>query len=262
MMGSVAIVALSIFAAAEANAQPDEASLTLRVLTFNIKHGATMRGDFDLDRIAGVIRGADPDLVALQEVDVRTRRARDKDIAAELAGRTGLYMAFGKAMPYDGGDYGVAILSRFAFESTRRAPLPNVGSHEPRVALAGEVMLPGDIPLLFISTHLEFSSPGARVAQADHLNALFGGANALAILAGDLNATPESETLARLKTQWTLACGDSPAPTFPAQEPRIKIDYILYRPADEWTVRETRVIHDDIASDHCAYLAVLERVAR
>src|SRR5690606_23370805 len=99
-----------------------EKSATLRVLTYNIKHGATLRGDFDLDRIAGVIRGAEPDLVALQEVDVRTRRARGMDIAGELASRTRLYPAFGRAMPYDGGDYGVAILSRFPFENTRREP--------------------------------------------------------------------------------------------------------------------------------------------
>jgi len=62
----------------------------IKVLSFNILHGATTEGDFDLDKIAKVIKDADPDLVALQEVDFRTNRAKKYDLATELGYRTTL----------------------------------------------------------------------------------------------------------------------------------------------------------------------------
>ncbi len=55
----------------------------LRILTYNIHHGEGTDGRFDLARIAGVINGQRPDLVALQEVDRRTTRASGVDQAAE-----------------------------------------------------------------------------------------------------------------------------------------------------------------------------------
>ena len=83
---------------------PDSAR-RLRFLTFNIYHGATMKGDFDLDYIAGVIKRADPDLVALQEVDFLTRRASGVDLATELGWRLKMVSVFAPAMKYDGGEY-------------------------------------------------------------------------------------------------------------------------------------------------------------
>src|SRR5690606_6017426 len=59
----------------------------VRVLTFNILHGATTKGDFNLDLLADVINNADPDFVALQEVDFKTKRARNLDLTTELADR-------------------------------------------------------------------------------------------------------------------------------------------------------------------------------
>lgn len=237
-------------------AEPME-NTTLRVLTFNIKHGATMNGDFDLDVIAGVIRDAEPDLVALQEVDLRTRRARGLDLATELAQRTKLLPAFGAAMPYDGGEYGVAILSRFTYTRTRRIALPFTGDNEPRVALEALFELPDGEPLRFVSTHLDSSSASDRLAQAEHLNEQFGESETPTVLAGDFNAPPDSKTMAALTSNWIAACGPDPPPTFPSDAPRIKIDYVLFRPAARWEVGETRVIPNAVASDHCAYLAVL-----
>ena len=77
------------------------------------------------------------------------------------------------------------------------------------------------------------------------------------ILAGDFNAIPGSDTMRELETHWTVACGDNPLPTFPSDAPRIKIDYVLFRPAGYWVVEETRVFQDPVASDHCACLVVL-----
>ena len=100
-----------------------DSSRVFRILTYNILHGATMNNDFDLDRIAGVIASTNPDIVALQEVDFNTKRARKMDLVTELALRTKLAPLFGRAMPYDGGEYGEGILSRYSFLSTKTHPL-------------------------------------------------------------------------------------------------------------------------------------------
>lgn len=231
--------------------------ITVRVVTFNIKHGATMRGDFDLDRIANVIRALTPDFVALQEVDVYTVRARGLDIAAELARRTGMVSVFGKAMDFDGGAYGLALLSHVPFVTTQCEALPFSGENEPRAALAGTATLAGGETVRVISTHLAYASPADRLAQAAHIDEVFGADSVPTVLAGDFNATPESDVVACMKQRWSMACGDSPSPTFPSVAPTIKIDYIFFRPANRWCVQETRVVDNPIASDHCAYLTVL-----
>ena len=258
-MASLGIaIFLAALAATGQDVQEDSMTqTTLRVLTFNIKHGSTMNGDFDLDRIAGVIRDVNPDLAALQEVDAGTGRAKRLDLVAELARRTGLTGVFGPAMEFDGGEYGVAVLSRHPLGAVRREALPSPGKHEPRTALAVEVRLPDGKPLRFVSTHLEVASEADRLAQAGALNEVFGADDTPTVLAGDFNATPGSATMALLAGRWTIACGDNARPTYPSDAPRIKIDYVLYRPASAWQVLETRVIADSVASDHCPYLVVL-----
>jgi len=232
----------------------------VRILTFNILHGETLKGDFDLDYIASVIQKANPDLVALQEVDLRTNRARKLDLVSELGLRTGLNPLFGRAMFFDGGEYGEGILSRYSFLSTRNNPLPAREGKEPRAALEVQVLLPEGDTLTFIGTHLDHTRDETdRLAQAEELNKLFAGGDSPMILSGDLNARPESETMRKLLSVWTPSDKDF-RPTIPSHEPRAKIDYVLYKPAHRWKVIETRVICDTIASDHCAQLSVLELI--
>src|SRR5210317_504230 len=107
------LIFLFIFSTAQGSYAQNQQ--TIKVLSFNILHGATTRGDFDLDAIAQVIIDADPDFVALQEVDYKTKRAKGYDLVTELGWRTKLSPIFGRAMPYDGGEYGEGILSRFSF---------------------------------------------------------------------------------------------------------------------------------------------------
>lgn len=235
----------------------EEAS-RVRILTFNILHGETLKGDFDLDCIARVIREADPDLVALQEVDLRTQRARGMDLVSELGLRTRLNPLFGRAMFYDGGEYGEGILSKYSFLSARNHLLPAGEGKEPRAALEVQVLLPGGDTLTFVGTHLDHTEIETdRLAQAAKINALYAGEHRPMILCGDLNARPESAPMKELFSEWTVSDPDF-SPTFPSMEPVVKIDYVLFKPAHRWKVIESRVICDSIASDHCAQLSVLE----
>lgn len=226
----------------------------VRVLTYNIHHGEGTDGRFDLGRLADVIRCADPDLVALQEVDRGTGRASGVDQATVLGRQLGMDVVFGTAMEYDGGQYGEALLvDRLRFRSRNHA-LPHRQGSEPRAAVAIDV----GAGFRFIGTHLDHQRDEAdRLAQAAELNRLFTTDELPTILVGDLNAKVGSSTMEILLSEWTDTAGDA-GPTFPSDRPDRRIDYVLVRPAHRWRVRSSRVLRAPIASDHAPLLVELE----
>ncbi len=231
----------------------------IKVLSFNILHGATTKGNFDLDAIANVIIRTDPDLVALQEVDYKTNRAKKYDLVTELGWRTKMAPVFGRAMFYDGGEYGEGILSKTSFISSRNVNLPYSPGNEPRAALEIITVLASGDTISFVGTHLDhLRDEKDRVAQAAKINEVFSKNKYPTILAGDLNAQPGSNPINILEKNWKGAYDkNNPKPTFPSNDPQRKIDYVLFYPLDAWEVLETKVIQDSIASDHCGYLATL-----
>jgi endonuclease/exonuclease/phosphatase family metal-dependent hydrolase len=255
------IILFTLLVSISARAQQmADSSRIIRVLTFNILHGATTRGDYNLDLIASVIREADPDIVALQEVDFRTVRAMGYDLATELGWRTKMAPLFGRAMPYSGGEYGEAILSRYSFIETRNVPLPYTPGNEPRTALEAVIVIPSGDTIAFVGTHLDhLPAEGDRIAQVTKINDVFAAGRYPVILAGDLNAGPGSTPVKILEQRWSSANDKAVAePTFPSDNPRVKIDHVMYYPKSQWRTMDTRVICDSIASDHCAFLVTLE----
>jgi len=219
-----------------------ESPARVAVLTYNIYHGEDANGGSNLDAIARIIKSLEPDLVALQEVDNKTARAKGLDLTAELSRRTGMHGVFGKAMDYDGGGYGEAVLSRYPVIETKNNPLPHSAKAEPRAALEIHIELPGGMKMAFAGTHLDH--------QRDY--------DLPIVLAGDLNAAPGSDPINLLSRQWSYAAQDNPQPTFPSVKPVRKIDYIMYKPKSRWKVVEVRVIDEKVASDHCPVFVVLE----
>jgi endonuclease/exonuclease/phosphatase family metal-dependent hydrolase len=189
--------------------------------------------------------------VALQEVDQKTTRAKGIDQAAELAELTGLRHAYGKAMDYQGGAYGQALLSRWPLEEFTVHPLPNPAKVEPRIAISAIVRPPGMPAVRVIGTHLDASREDtARLQQAAALNELFAKDDTLTVLMGDLNARPDSAVMQPLFAVWADAAIGNPLPTIPAKKPTGRIDYVLLRPAGVWRVMSSTVPPEAIASDH------------
>ena len=222
----------------------------LRVLTYNIHHGEGMDRKFDYDRLAEIISALEPDIVALQEVDRKTGRSSGVDQAAHLGELTGMEHAYGRAMYYDGGEYGEAILSKHSFTDVKNYVLPFRYGLEPRVALAVQISPGNGLPeLKFVGTHLCHQRNDARVEQAQRINEVLPAEGDLPIiLTGDLNARPDSEPMAELLThRWTDAIA-----------PDSRIDYVLYRQDDPWQVAEVTIVDNTVASDHRPVLAVLE----
>lgn len=232
----------------------------LRVLSYNIHHGEGVDGKLDLGRIAGVIKSVSPDLVALQEVDRGTQRTNRVGQPAELARLTGMNVVFGGNIRYEGGDYGNAVLSRSPIRQHKNHLLPLFDDGEQRGVLEVEVEMPGGAGTVWLlATHLDHrKADRERLASAATINKLAAArAGQPAVLAGDLNDLPDSETLGRLRTAWTRA-NEKVLPTIPVNQPTQQIDFILFRPADRWKVIEVRVLDEAVASDHRAIFAVLE----
>ena len=237
-----------------------DSSKIVRVLSFNIYHGETVNAKqkFDLDLLAKIINDVQADVVALQEVDFKTERARNYDLVTELGQRTKMAGIFGKAMPFDGGEYGEGVLSKYSFLTTRNHPLKAREDKEPRTAMAVDIELRSGDVIRFIGTHLDHTKEETdRINQANQLNEIFTKDDLPTILAGDLNARPESETMKILFKEWAPSDPEFEL-TAPSDDPHAKIDYVLFRPAHKWRVLETQVICNERATDHCALLSVLE----
>jgi hypothetical protein len=114
---------------------------------------------------------------------------------------------------------------------------------------------------VFAGTHLEHAKATLRLCQTQKLNPALAAENARpTILAGDLNDVPDSPAIKVLQPHWTDATAGQPDPTWPSDQPRLKIDYVFFRPADGWRVVEKQVINHSVASDHRPLLVVLEWV--
>ncbi|MCT4587252.1 MAG: endonuclease/exonuclease/phosphatase family protein [Carboxylicivirga sp.] len=241
-------------------AQTPHEKTIVKVLSFNILHGATTQNTFDLDAIAKVIINANPDFVALQEVDFKTQRAQKYDLATELGWRSKLIPLFGRAMYYDGGEYGVGILSKHSIVSSFNHALPYQKGDEPRAALSIKTVLPSKDTIVFMATHLDHKEEEAtRLMQAKEIVRISKTIKHPAIFAGDLNDIPGSAPINTIESFWNASYDKiNPAPTYPSDKPSIKIDYIMNGPANRWKVINKKVIANTFTSDHCAYLVTFE----
>ena len=212
---------------------------SVQIMTYNVRHCAGMDMVLDYDRTAAVISMQQPDVVALQELDSMTGRSGQRYQLGELAIRTGYHPVFGSAIDYDGGKYGVGILTREHPLSTKRIPLPG---EEPRVLLVVEMK-----DYVLACTHLDLeeeqrlASVPLIVDEAQRWQKPF-------ILAGDLNDAPDSELLQEMTKYFTILSGDQP--TFPADEPTECIDYVASFKAWPAVTLEHNVIEEPAASDH------------
>lgn len=228
----------------------------VHVLSYNIHHGEGTDGLFDLERQAAVILDSGADLVALQEVDAGTTRSSGVHQAEELARLTGMYVSFGEAIPFAGGSYGDAVLSRWPILKAEHIALPAAPNHEARIAVSVEVQVPGGPRIRFVGTHLDHTkNPADRIQQAQALNEVLLPATLPTLLVGDLNAQPLSSPMVTLmEAGWQMA-DESLAPTFPSDQPERKIDWILQAPGFRTNLSKPKVLMEPIASDHCPYQA-------
>ncbi|HSJ26529.1 MAG TPA: endonuclease/exonuclease/phosphatase family protein [Longimicrobiales bacterium] len=232
---------------------------SLRVVTWNIFAGNDLDRQSNLAGVAAVLDSLGADFALLQEVDRGTTRSGGVDQPAVLAERTGMHVVFGRAMDFDGGEYGVAVLSRWPVLSFRVVPLDvdrpaelAERYYEPRVLLhvvadgpAGEVHV--------LNTHVDHGrEPVFRHPQLFGLLAWVADSvppGAVVVLGGDLNAMPAAPEVRALGVAFTdawRACGDGDGHTFRSDRPDRRIDYVLLAGAHCTAAR----VLDSRLSDH------------
>ncbi len=224
----------------------------LKVMTWNLHHGVGEDGKLDLERIAKVIVAENPELVALQEIDWNCRRSGTVDQAAELGRLTGMAPVFGKAMDFDGGAYGQAVLTKLPVLASEVLKLTSVG--EPRIALKVRVRI-DDSELQFVSVHLDAEDETVRIAQAREAVKLLAG-DGPAVITGDFNDVPGSKTLNAFAAPWSAVAKSGSPLTYPASAPEREIDHVLIRRLE--VVEKARVLEQAVASDHRPVVAVVK----
>ena len=235
----------------------DDSIAGIRVATYNIKHGRGMDGVLDLERTLATLRLLNADIIALQEVDDQARRSGGVDQASWLAEQLGMHSAYGAFMDFQGGRYGLAILSRQPILSHETWRLPE--GNEPRVALATRIETDAGEVISAVAVHFDWvKDDGFRYAQAMETLHQIQTLDSPWIVFGDFNDVPESRTMNAFEQVARDATKPSDsAATFPADEPTIEIDYILSGPSSSWSPASATVMEESIASDHRPVVAEL-----
>jgi endonuclease/exonuclease/phosphatase family metal-dependent hydrolase len=234
-----------------------------RVLTWNLHHGEGIDGKLDLARQAAFIKEVDADAVFLQEVDRKTKRTGGVDQAAELGRLTGMEVTFGKAMDYDGGEYGNAILTRSKPAASKVIPLS--GGKEPRAALEVQIKdthgLSADRTLTLVGTHFDHEVAASREAAAQQLAARFGKQAGTVIFGGDLNCQPDDPPLKAFAAPWIVPKKQGAQTlTCPCPNPRSEIDFLLVKPsAAALNIPRCEVLDENVASDHRPVVLEVQR---
>jgi len=258
---SLAIWIFSAWSPAE-EATPQSGQPEINVLTYNIHHGnppTRGKGYIDLNTIAQTIRKTDPDLVALQELDSVTIRSGKTFQLEVLAEMLDMHYYYGKAIAYEGGGYGVGILSKYPITEARTIKLPNVPDFEgeTRVLALAKVTLPDDRKIYFGSTHLDVTLEDNRLLQATEIAAIAGKLDSPIIIGGDFNSMDNQAPMLELFKSFEDA-SSTKGPTIPVLSPTRRIDYIVYRMENDFEVLSEKVLlADNYGSDHLAFFARL-----
>ena len=211
----------------------------MRVMSFNVRNGRGMDNRFDFDRTAAVITKAKPDVVAVQELDSMTTR-NPHYLLGELAQRTGYNDYYAPSINYRGGKYGIGVLSKEKALSVKDYPLPC--RKEPRGMLVVDMG-----KYYFIATHLSLVKED-QLTSVEIIRDVVSKLNKPVFFAGDLNARPNSATMAAFR-KFMVVLNDSNKATFPADAPRHCIDYVMGANGS-FKVTKDYVFYDNLASDH------------
>jgi endonuclease/exonuclease/phosphatase family metal-dependent hydrolase len=193
-----------------------------RVMTWNGRGAARP----DLGRLAEIIDGHRPDVVAVQEI----RRSQARSLATSLGWS---HRWTRKHYPYSPLMWwlaeGLAVISPHVLtDRARRSLTPGVSTwtYRHRVVLAATVRRNG-ASLRVYDVHLAaHHNPDDRIDQAERVAIMVDGDHpSAAVVAGDLNAPGEVEVVRPFHRVGLRDPGGGP--THPSMAPRSRLDYIL-----------------------------------
>ncbi len=244
--------------------------MKLRLMTYNVHRCVGTDRKLDVERVAEVIAAEKPDVVALQELDVRRARTKGVDQAHRLAELLKMSSHFHPAMTVEEELYGDAILTCLPEKLVKAGGLPlynRIPGLEPRGAIWITVEV-GGVPVQIINTHLGLVPQEQKRQAAALLSEQWMAHDdfkAPGILLGDFNATPYSATYRLLKAALRDAQTQSPTwrqtptATFPSNFPFMRIDHVfLTKGLETIGVRSPYGALARAASDHLPLVVDLE----
>ena len=213
-----------------------------RILTYNVRNCRGMDGKTDYDPVAAVINAINPEVAAIQELDSVTIISNGVDVLKAIAEKCGMEYIFAASIPYGGGKYGIGILSKEKPINTSFFPLP--GREEKRGLLMAEFK-----EFIFFCSHFSLTAAD-RVASVHLISQKAKDLHKRVILAGDLNASPESEAINILSENWINLSGKQP--TFLSSGPNKCIDFIWGINCCNfiYNIMKQEVVPEKTASDH------------
>lgn len=194
---------------------------SLRIATFNIKHGDNGNGGVDLRRLGAACAGLSADVLAVQEVDRFARRTGYRDEMRVIARATGLEAVFGEAARRRWRRYGNVLLAKGPIRDVEVIKLPRPSDGEQRVAIVARVAVNG-VEMAVGATHLSFRR-GEGAPQLGVLVAALAQRDGPRVLLGDLNLGPQVVEPVLADAGYQVA---PTGPTFPAVAPRTRIDFV------------------------------------
>lgn len=244
-----------------------------RIMTYNVHRCVGTDRRLDVDRIAAVIAEYEPDVVALQELDVGRARTGKYDQAHEIAERLEMTFHFNAAMRVEEEQYGDAILTSRPERLIHKGPLPvisGVPGNEPRGALWLAIDFDG-VEVNVLNTHLGLIPREQRLqAKALAGKQWLGDPRCVdpIILVGDFNATAMTRPYATLcgrlaDAQRQPGLGARAISTFPSSFPVLRIDHVFVSPRIHVTgVQAPMFPLARVASDHLPLVVDFEIVAQ
>ena len=235
--------------------------MKLKVMTYNIFSGRTLDGSYDLEGKIETIREVNPDILGLNEVHLNTRHSNFTSQTDTLGDALDMpHRFFARAIDHNGGQYGIALLSRYPILSCECVPIPDSydeqGNHpESRVHICATIDVNGKT-IQVLTSHYGLSQAEQEHAVAETLR--LKDASLPTIFMGDLNAQDTDAVMAPLFANFQDAACSLTGPdklTFRSDKPTIRIDYIFHTP--EFMVENVKVL-PSTASDHRPVFAELE----
>jgi len=233
-------------------------------MTYNIHVGVGMDKRLDLQRIADVINNEHPDLVGVQEVDRGVKRTEGRDEIAELAKMTSMDYAFAHNLDFQGGQYGVAILSRFSIATTDHRKFENRREAERRGMIRIEVNIGGKT-INFVTTHLDYQYEDGRIFETEQMLKFLEDIKGPLIIVGDFNDDPAGGAyklmVSTFADTWMVSGARDMGLSYPSDKPSKRIDYIFTRQSDGIKAKKAWIVNT-LASDHLPVVVDLETVKR